>query len=68
MGSKMHETYSFQYYTAVVATFTALIFCNIIANQAHAANETSKAAIEKTCAPTDTACLLPQLDFIWPRG
>lgn len=64
MGSKMHETYSFQYYTAVVATFTALIFGNIIANTALAAGEPAKVAVEKTCAPTDTACLLPQLETL----
>lgn len=64
MGSKMHETYGFQYYTAVVAAFTALIFTNIIANPAQAAGETSKAPVEKSCAPTDTACLLPQLETL----
>lgn len=64
MGSKMHETYGFQYYTAVVATFTALIFGNIIANPAQAAGEPQKQAAQITCAPTDTACLLPQLETL----
>lgn len=59
MGSNMHETYGFQYYTAVVAAFTALIFSAVIAN---ATTPAPAPASSPACAATDTACLLPQLE------